>query len=100
MIDIDLLLTNRPFLMQIAMEVLGDEFAAEDAVQDTFMEAIRRPPRDSNKLRAWLAVVVRNKAHRRMRDRRNRRRREAVAAHSNWVRSHVSDIISDDLKTA
>jgi len=49
----------------VAMRVLGDSAAAEDVLQEVFMQLWRNPQRfDSNRgsLPAWLAVIARNRA--------------------------------------
>jgi RNA polymerase sigma-70 factor, ECF subfamily len=49
----------------VALRVLADGAAAEDALQEVFMQLWRNPARfDANRgsLRAWLAVIARNRA--------------------------------------
>jgi RNA polymerase sigma-70 factor (ECF subfamily) len=52
--------------------------AAEDCVQEAFVELCRQAPPPDNVV-AWLYRVVRNRAISRMRDARRRARREAIA---------------------
>ena len=54
-----------PIVYSVALRVLGDTGAAEDVVQDIFMQLWRNPASfDSSRgsLGAWLAVISRNRA--------------------------------------
>jgi len=55
------LLRHQGFLTAIARGLL-DEHRAADAVQETWLAALRRPPSRVDSARAWLAQVVRNAA--------------------------------------
>jgi RNA polymerase sigma-70 factor (ECF subfamily) len=56
---IDELLEHADFLRRLARVLVKDEATAEDLVQDTWVEALRRPPHERGNLRRWLAVVLR-----------------------------------------
>jgi RNA polymerase sigma-70 factor (ECF subfamily) len=56
----------------VALRVLGDTAAAEDVLQEVFLQLWRRPQvfdADRGKLPAWLAVIARNRAIDRLRRR-------------------------------
>src|SRR5262245_27762827 len=50
---------QRDFLCRLARELLGDAGRAEDVVQDAFMLALERPPREERALSTWLGQVMR-----------------------------------------
>ncbi len=52
------LLAHGDFLRGLARSLLGDEHLAEDAVQQTFVRALRAEPQ-SGGLRSWLTIVLR-----------------------------------------
>jgi RNA polymerase sigma-70 factor (ECF subfamily) len=60
--------------------VVFDETRVDDVVQQTWLAALERPPRDRSGLRAWLGRVARNFALRASRDEGRRSRRERRAA--------------------
>lgn len=66
----DELLAHAGFVRRIAESMLRDGNDVEDVVQETYLAALKAPPRRG--LRAWLGVVARNAA--RMRQRGERRR--------------------------
>ena len=78
--DIDALLVHGPFLRRLAHSLLDDAAAADDVLQQTWLTALEKRPRDPGALRGWLASITRNLA--REGGRRNARRRawEAGAA--------------------
>jgi len=62
-----------PIVYSVALRVLGDTGAAEDILQDIFMQLWRRPDSfDASRgsLPAWLAVIARNRAIDSLRKRR------------------------------
>ncbi|MEQ8765210.1 MAG: sigma-70 family RNA polymerase sigma factor, partial [Planctomycetota bacterium] len=81
-LDPELLLEHGPFIRALARQLLNDHLRAEDAVQETWLTGLRRPPEDRHALRAWLARVVRNRAIQMRRADRRRDRREASVARS------------------
>ncbi|MEE8106051.1 MAG: sigma-70 family RNA polymerase sigma factor [Planctomycetota bacterium] len=68
----EMLLQHAGFVRALARSLLNDAHAAEDVVQETWLAALRRPPADRTRLRAWLGTVARNLA---LRDRRGVARR-------------------------
>jgi len=61
-LDIEKLLRHRPFVRALARRLVRDEARADDLVQETYLTALRSPPRHEGALKAWLAAVVRNLA--------------------------------------
>lgn len=56
------LLQHRAFVQRLARSLVRDEHAAQDLVQETWLEALRHPPRSASAVRSWLARVVRTRA--------------------------------------
>jgi RNA polymerase sigma-70 factor (ECF subfamily) len=74
------LLEHREFVRRLARSLVHDEHAAADLVQDTWVEALRRPPTSTSGMRAWLASVVRTRARNKARGEERRTSRELAAA--------------------
>ncbi len=75
------LLRHADFLKNLARRLLdGSGDLAEDAVQDTMVAALERPPRDERNVRGWLATVTANFARMRRRAETRRRAREFAVA--------------------
>jgi RNA polymerase sigma factor (sigma-70 family) len=74
------LLAETAWVRALAGRLVADPATADDVSQETWLCAIRRPPRHGGELRAWLARLVRSHAARAGRTRRRVARREAVAA--------------------
>lgn len=89
-------------LRELAPQVLGaivrrfhDFAAAEDAVQEAFIEAAGQWPREGipENPRAWLIHVAARRMSDHLRSEHSRRRREtALAAETNWQISNFDDI--------
>ncbi len=73
------LLRHRDFVRRLARRLVRDEARADDVVQDTYVAALRNPPRHAGALRAWLASVVRKIAFTQRRAERRREDREEHA---------------------
>ncbi|HEV8113762.1 MAG TPA: sigma-70 family RNA polymerase sigma factor [Planctomycetota bacterium] len=56
------LLQHREFVRALARSLVRDEHSAQDVVQETWLEALRHPPRNAAALSGWLARVVRSRA--------------------------------------
>src|SRR6266567_5495371 len=54
------LLAHAGWLRRLAVSLVGAGGGAEDLVQDTWLAALRHPPRRPGPLRPWLAQVLRN----------------------------------------
>jgi len=68
------------FLRALARRLVADEARAEDAVQDTMLALLTRPPRESGNVRGWLARVLRREVGQARRGEGRRARREAIVA--------------------
>ena len=79
-IPADVLLTHASFLRGLAKGLLGDDHAAEDVLQETWVMALERPPANRAKLAGWLSHVTRGLALKRRRGEGRRQRREQEAA--------------------
>jgi len=70
------LLEHRDFLRSLAQSLVGESHAADDLVQQTWLAALRKPPRHDSSLRGWLAQIVRSLAASRFLSERQRCDRE------------------------
>ena len=73
------LLAHADWVRGLARRLVADAGVADDLVQETWLEALRRPPGDRRNLRGWLARVVRRRARQRARSEGRRARREGAA---------------------
>ena len=75
------LLDHAVWLRRLASRLVGDASAADDVAQETWLAALRSPPRTDRPVRPWLRHVLRNAARFRWRGETKRATREqAVAA--------------------
>ncbi len=79
-VDVEELLAQRSWIERLARGLVRDPGAADDAVQDTLVAAIERPPRRIDALRPWLARVLANSVFQRRRAEERRAVHEGVAA--------------------
>src|SRR5260221_380683 len=56
------LLTHSQWLTALARRLVVGTASADDLVQDTWVAALRNPPRQAHSLRAWLSKVARRLA--------------------------------------
>ena len=56
------LLAHDAWIRSLACRLVRDEHAAQDVVQDAWMEALEKPPRKPGPLRSWMRRVVRSYA--------------------------------------
>ncbi len=77
-IALDDLLRHESFVRATLRGLLRDEGRVDDAVQETWLRAAKRPPSQQTDPRAWLAKVARNIAISSWRSERRRARREAA----------------------
>ncbi len=75
-LDPDELRRHGAALRRIARHLLSDPHAADDVVQEAWIQALARPPRQAGSLGAWLAKAVRHLAIDRLRHSRVARRGE------------------------
>src|SRR5436305_13704547 len=50
--------SHRPYLVNLAYQMLGDVGEAEDVVQEAFLRLSRSDPSQIDDIRAWLTVVA------------------------------------------
>ncbi|HEX6813386.1 MAG TPA: sigma-70 family RNA polymerase sigma factor [Planctomycetota bacterium] len=74
------LLAHRQWVSDLASRLAGDEATAADVEQQTWLSAMRSPPRHASSLKAWLAAIVRNWVHKHHRTEARRTQRERTAA--------------------
>jgi RNA polymerase sigma factor (sigma-70 family) len=73
------LLRHAEWTRRLARHLLADPTQAEDAVQDVWLAALRRPPRLDRPLAPWLRSVLHNRVLNRQRGDRRRQVRESGA---------------------
>ncbi|MHC4971314.1 MAG: RNA polymerase sigma factor [Planctomycetota bacterium] len=78
-VDIEALLRHREFVRRLARRLVRDDARADDVVQETYVAALKNPPRHAGALRAWLATVVRKLAWTQTRSESRRARREQAS---------------------
>jgi RNA polymerase sigma-70 factor (ECF subfamily) len=78
-LDPQALAAHAGFVRRLALDIVRDEQTADDVVQETFLAALRSPPRDGSRPRAWLARVAKNIAISFRRRDTRRTRRETLA---------------------
>jgi RNA polymerase sigma-70 factor (ECF subfamily) len=73
--DLASLLQHSIWMRRLARSLVRDDAAADDLVQETWLQAVRNPPRAGDTTRPWLGEVLRNvfRAGRRSDARRHRR---------------------------
>ena len=74
------LLQHVAWLRALAGQLVADADLADDLTQDAMVVALERPPRELERLRAWLARVLRNLVRDRVRSGANERARERSRA--------------------
>jgi RNA polymerase sigma-70 factor (ECF subfamily) len=72
------LLAHADWIRALARTLVTDESLADDLVQNTWLAAHSKPPRDARNLRAWLAEVARNLARFNARSEARRAHRERI----------------------
>jgi len=78
----EILLRHAGFVRGLARALTRDEHETDDAVQQTWVAALSRPPQTGRPVRPWLAAVVRNAVRRLRRDAARRQGRERRTARS------------------
>lgn len=77
---LDDLLAHASWVRALARSLVADPATADDVVQETWLAALRTPPREARNLRGWLGRVVSNAARQRGRGEARRVEREQLVA--------------------
>ncbi|MBX3464490.1 MAG: sigma-70 family RNA polymerase sigma factor [Planctomycetes bacterium] len=89
-LDLDLELRRHGIaLRQLAGELVRDPGLADDALQETWLHAARRPPRDAAPVGGWLVTILRRVVARSRRADRQRFAREQASARPLVVPDHA-----------
>lgn len=79
-------------LRRLGYELLRDPVAVDDALQETWLRALRRPPGREEQAGGWLATILRHVAFRSRRGDVRRVRREREAARGEAAGDHAEAI--------
>lgn len=79
-VTVETLLAHAEFVRGLARGLVLDPATADDAMQQAWVEACARPPRDLRSPRGWLATVTQQAVRRIRRDEARRGARERAAA--------------------
>ncbi|MEM7203666.1 MAG: sigma-70 family RNA polymerase sigma factor [Planctomycetota bacterium] len=99
--DLGRFLAEEPFVRSLAHSLLFDEHAADEVVQQTWLEALRRTRegrQEPASVRGWLASVVRSRAANAVRARRRQQRRDREAAAVEAVPSAAELLEREELR--
>src|ERR1700750_604142 len=83
--------SHRPYLVNLAYQMLGDVGEAEDVAQDAFLRLSRADPAQIDDIRAWLTVVAGRLCLDRMRSARARHERPDEPGALDVTRSREGD---------
>jgi len=79
-VSIETLLRHRAWVRRLALSMARDEATADDLAQETWIAAMRKPPRSESAIRAWLRRVMRNRMLHMARTESRLEKREQAAA--------------------
>ncbi|MFO1077329.1 MAG: RNA polymerase sigma factor [Planctomycetota bacterium] len=79
-------------LRRLAHVLLRNDADAEDAVQELWLGALRRPPNDHRAIGAWLSSSLHNIARKLRRADGRRLRRQAAVAREAWTEDHAAEL--------
>ena len=77
--SVDALLAHADHVRRLALRLCADANGVDDAIQDTWLTALERPPRHAGNLRGWLGSVLRNGLRMTRRSALRRARHETAA---------------------
>jgi len=83
-------------LRRLAAELLRDPADVDDAMQETWLRAMRWPPRDTKGVGRWLGTVLRNVVRRSRRRDALRERREAAVVREDFVEDHAVAAVREE----
>ncbi len=89
-VPVETLLVHREWVRALARSLVRDPGSADDVEQETWLRALRSPPRDGRSPRGWLAAVVRHLAVDLHRRRARAGRHERAAARGEALPSTAS----------
>lgn len=92
-IDPQTLLEHGAFVRALVRSLIADEHRADDVEQQTWLAALRRPPRRVDRARAFLAIVAKNFARRAHRDERRRDERTRECAEFDDVAPSPDEVL-------
>lgn len=78
--SVDALLAHADHVRRLALRLCADGNGVDDAIQDTWLTALERPPRHAGNLRGWLGNVLRNGLRMSRRSALRRARHELAAS--------------------
>jgi RNA polymerase sigma-70 factor (ECF subfamily) len=61
-VDVERLLSERQWVQRLARSLVADPNLADDVAQESWLAALRHPPRHDANLKSWLSRLVRNTA--------------------------------------
>ncbi len=79
-LNAELLLAHSAWLKNLARALVVSDDEIDDVVQQTYLQALTKPPRHTDNLRAWLAAIARNIVRSRSRSDTSRVSRELAVA--------------------
>ena len=89
----EVLLEHRAWLLRLARAIARDDATADDLAQETWVRALRSPPRHRRSIRAWLGTILRRAAVDRSRAEGTRQRHE-VASGARGEEAEPVDILA------
>src|SRR5687768_16978368 len=93
-VPLEALLRHRDWVRALARRLVAEENAADDVEQQTWLEALERPPRLATSPRGWLGTVARNAARKLVRGSARREKRELAAVPRDPDRA-VHDLVAE-----
>ncbi|MBI5431819.1 MAG: sigma-70 family RNA polymerase sigma factor [Planctomycetes bacterium] len=90
-IELESLMRRQGWLAALARSLVRDAAAADDLVQETWLVALERAPREGSTTRAWLRTVMRNLRRDRWREETSRGAREQRVARPEELDEHSAE---------
>jgi RNA polymerase sigma-70 factor (ECF subfamily) len=84
---------NAAGMRRLALSLVRDESRAEDVLQETWLEVLRRPPRTDASPLGWLRTALRNFARKQHREEGRRARREHAVARAEITASDPAVVV-------
>lgn len=88
------LLSDEAFARRIAIGLLRDRAAADDLVQEAWLDILDRPPQHASNLRGYLAKILRRLSSRKRRDEERRAARERWSAEHGARQSDAAEVVA------